>query len=275
MIILDYEELRPLVLDVLKGEPETSVIDILDRTERLAINKGFFKDAPTWSYGITTHKMPREDREKTREMINDLVIEGILGWGLNERNPGPPFLKVTTYGQVCLSHAEPQPYDPDGYLKYLKSEIPNLDETVTMYIAESLIAYLRGLTLSSTVMLGGASEKAFLLLLESFTNAISDPAKKTQFENNTKGPVKKKFDEFRKIIIQIRKTLPRPLSDDLDIQLDGIFNFIRICRNDVGHPTGRKIERSLAYANLRLFVPYCKRIYELIDYFKTNNIIIC
>lgn len=271
---MDYEEIRPIVLDALKEEPETQVINILDRTERLAINKGFFKDAQTWYYGVTPHKMPRDDREKTREIINDLVIEGILGWGNDERNSGPPFLKVTAYGRECLSHADPQPYDPDGYLKYLKSEILNLDDTITMYIAESLMAYLRGLTLSSTVMLGGASEKAFLLLLESFTNAISDTTKKVQFENNTKGPVKKKFDEFRKTIIQIRKTLPRSLSDDLEIQLDGIFNFIRTCRNDVGHPTGRKIDRNLAYANLRLFVPYCKRTYELIDYFKNNNIMI-
>lgn len=276
MTILDYEELRPIVLDTLKEQPETQIINILNRTEGLAINKGYYKDVKEWQYmgQVTKHKMPSEDREKIREIINDLVVEGILGWGINEHNPGPPFLKVTRYGQVCLSHAEPQPYDPDGYLKYLKSEIPNVDGTVIMYITESLNAYLRGLTLSSTVMLGGASEKAFLLLLESFTNAISDPTKKAQFENNTKGQIKKKSDEFRKTIIQIRKTLPKPLSDDLDTQLDGIFNFIRTCRNDVGHPTGRKIERSLAYANLRLFVPYCKRIYELIEHFKNNTIII-
>lgn len=273
MIILDYEELRPIVLDALKAEPETQIINILNKTETIAISKGYYRDEPKWSYGVTPHQMPMKDREKTREIINDLVVEGIIGWGIDERNPGPPFLKVTRYGQECLSHTGPQPYDPDGYLKYLKSEIPNVDDTILMYITESLSAYLRGLTLSSTVMLGGASEKAFLLLLESFTNSITDPTKKAQFEKNTEGPIKKKFDEFRNKIIPIRKTLPKPLSDDLEIQLDGIFNFIRTCRNDVGHPTGRKIERSLAYANLRLFVPYCKRIYELIDYFKKNKII--
>jgi len=121
-------------------------------------------------------------------------------------------------------------------------------------------------------MLGRASEKAFLLLLEAFTNAFSDPNKKAKFEKNTKGPIKRKFDEFRKAIAQIRNSLPRTLRDDLDIQLDGIFNFIRTCRNDVGHPTGRKIDRNLAFANLTLFIPYCKRIYDLIEYFTKNQV---
>ena len=34
-----------------------------------------------------------------------------------------------------------------------------------------------------------------------------------------------------------------------------------------GHPTGRKIDRRLAFSNLQLFIPYCKRVYDLIQYF--------
>lgn len=271
---MDYEELRPIVLDALKQNSETQVANLLHIVEQLALSKGFYKDATPWSYGgqITQHKMPRDDREKVREIINDLVVEGILGWGINELNPGPPFLKVTRHGQEWLKVGEPQPYDPDGYLKYLIKEIPDIDDTILMYVAESLHAFLRGLTLSSTVMLGGASEKAFLLLLDSFTNAISDQAKKTKFENQTKGPIKVKFEEFRKELATLKKVLPKTLVDDLDIQLDGVFNLIRTTRNDVGHPTGRKIDRRLAFANLQLFIPYCKRIYDLIKWFNANKI---
>lgn len=271
---MNYEELRPFVLEAIKSKKETQVIELLNLAEQLLVQKGFYKDAQPYGYlGLSTeHRMPPEDREKVREIINDLVIEGILGWGINEHNPAPPFLKVTSYGDAVIKTGEPQPYDPDGYLTYLKKEIPAIDDTIFMYTAESLHAFLRGLMLSSTVMLGAASEKAFLLLLESYTNAISDPVRKTSFEGRTKGAIKRKFDEFKKDLPVVRKNLPRPLEDDLDTQLEGVFNLIRTTRNDVGHPTGRKIERRLAFANLQLFVPYCKRIYDLIDWFNKNKV---
>jgi len=122
-------------------------------------------------------------------------------------------------------------------------------------------------------MLGGASEKAVLLLIESFTKAISDPDERRQFEREIERfGILRKFQEFRKKLDSIKGKLPRSLSDDLDIQLDGVFNLTRNCRNDVGHPTGRKIERRLAFANLQLFIPYCKRIYDLVEYFNQNRI---
>lgn len=217
--------------------------------------------------------MPQDDREKVREIINDLLVEGIIGWGINESNPAPPHLKVSRHGKEVLKYGHPQPYDPDGYLKYLKKEIPNLDDTIFMYMAESLNAYLRGLMLSSTVMLGGASEKAFLLLRDSFLNSIADETKKNDMEKKIKErrTIKTQFIKFRSYLNRIRKDLPNHLSDDLDTQLDGVFNNIRNCRNDVGHPTGRKIERTLAFNNLRLFIPYCKRIYDLIEHFNNNQ----
>jgi len=273
---MDYEELRPLVLDILRGNHETQIVNVLAGVENLANQKKLYEGNPTWgSLGSSqTHTMPREDMEKVREIVSDLLMEGILMWGISSSQPGPPFFKVTRHGKMVLQHGEPQPYDPDGYLRYLKQEIPTIDETIFMYMAESLHAYLRGLMLSSTVMLGGASEKTFLLLKESFIAAIADQKRREEVEKkfNAARGVKHQFDLFREYIEQIRKTLPKNLSDDLSIQLDGIFNFIRTCRNDVGHPSGRKIDRSLAFNNLRLFVPYCKRSYELMAHFQSNSV---
>ncbi len=273
---MDYEELRPLVFEALKNSEETQVINLLNAVEDLAVKKGYYQNFPIWGYGsqITEHKMPREDREKVREIINDLVIEGILGWGINEHNSGPPFLKVTGYGKECINQENPQPYDPEGYLQYLRSEITSLDDIILMYITEALHGYLRGLFLSSTVMLGGASEKAFLLLFEAYTNALSDDKKKKEFTDKLNLQIKQKIYLLRQEFdfLKERKYFPKNLSDDMEIQLDGIYNFIRTCRNDVGHPSGRKIDRGLAYANLRLFVPYCKRIYNLIDHFNKNKV---
>lgn len=274
--MLDYEELRPLVLEATKELSETEnlqLIGIINKTDFIARSKGFYANVKPWKYfgQITEHYMPSEDREKVRQIVWELILQGVLAIGLNESNPNFPFVSVTEHGKKVLESGQTLPYDPDGYLKKLKTELPNLDPLIEMYLSESLQAYLKGLMFSSAVMLGVASEKAFLLLLEAFTNALTNEPKKRKFQNlqNSIG-TKKKFDQLKKEIIAIRRNLPRELSENLESQFDGIFNLIRVTRNDAGHPTGRHIERGVVYTNLQLFIYYCKRIYGLIDYFNNH-----
>ncbi len=62
--------------------------------------------------------------------------------------------------------------------------------------------------------------------------------------------------------------MPSAVKEDLDTNFMGITSVIRNFRNDSGHPTGRIIGREQCYALLQLFVPYCKKMYELIDVFE-------
>jgi hypothetical protein len=88
---MEYEELRPFILETLKREKETNIIKLLNAVEEYALSKGFFQECPEWYYSSSDrHKMPRNEREKVREIINDLITEGVLSWGINELNPGPP-----------------------------------------------------------------------------------------------------------------------------------------------------------------------------------------
>lgn len=258
---MDYEEIRPFVLNTLKNMKETQVISLLNAVENHMVNLGYYAKEGEWGYmGMATmHKMPKEDREKVREIINELIMEGILGWGINELNPGPPHLKVTRYGEEVLQAGQVIPNDPDGYVKYLKGQIPKIDPVIEMYVGEAVQAYCRGSMFVSTVMLGAASEKGILLVLDAYARAIQDNVRRANFENRIRGHIKRKFDEFRKDLEGLKGQLPKQITEDLEIQLDGVFNLIRTTRNDVGHPTGRQIDRRLAYANLQLFVPYCQR----------------
>lgn len=275
---MDYEELRPLVLEALRRVQRSNnlqIVTVLDETDRVARSKGFYQNAQPWGYSIGSidKYMPREDREKGRQIIWEFILQGILAIGLDEHNTNFPFLSITEHGQTVLSSDETLPYDPDGYLRKLKTDIPNLDPIIEMYVTESLQAYLKGLMFSSAVALGVASEKAFLLLLETFTNAITDIPTKSSFERlQDTFKTKHKFDQLKSKLVSIRGTLPRQLSEDLESQFDGIFNLIRVTRNDAGHPTGRKINRDDAFVNLRLFIIYCKRVYGLIDYFQSHPI---
>jgi hypothetical protein len=144
---------------------------------------------------------------------------------------------------------------------------------VLTYVQESLSTFLGGHYLASTVMLGVASEQCVDLLSEAYSKAIVNPSLKTAFEKKLKQAgrsVKTRFDNLRDELLKL--DLPGELKDALDIQLSGIFTLIRFSRNDAGHPTGRKVDRDLAHGNLLLFPQYCRRVYELIGYFKTNPV---
>jgi len=276
--LLDYEELRPLVLEAIKqlsNGHALQLIGIINKTDSVARSAGFYANVRPWRdlASVTEHYMPKQDREKVRQIVWEFILQGILAIGLNEQNPSFPFVSITEHGKEVLESGRTLPHDPDGYLKRLKTEIPNLDPLIEMYLSESLQAYLKGLMFSSAVMLGVASEKAFLMLFEAFTNSLTDRTKIQKFHSLQKSFLtKKKFDDLKKEIMAIRRTLPRELSDDLESQFDGIFNLISVTRNDAGHPTGRRIERGVAYTHLQLFPLYCRRVYGLIDYFNKHQV---
>ena len=269
---MDYEELRPLVLQALKqlqnSRRSLQLIYVINEADDVAYKKGLLAGIESQEIrGSSICHMPQEDREKVRQIVWEFILQGILAIGLNETNPDFPFLSITEHGKKVLESGEMRlPYDPDGYLTNLKTKIPNMDPMIEVYVTESLQAYLKGLIFSSAVMLGVASEKAFLILLEVLTNASKDPNEKRKFkELQNVFKTKYKFDLVKNKIMSIRKSLPRDLSENLESQFEGIFNLIRITRNDAGHPTGQRIERGTAFVNLQLFPFYCLRIYGLID----------
>ena len=69
-------------------------------------------------------------------------------------------------------------------LHTVKTEISIIDPVIIRYLEECLSCFRRNLLLSSAVMLGCASEKAVLLLIETF-GATLQGAQKTAFEKET------------------------------------------------------------------------------------------
>jgi hypothetical protein len=65
------------------------------------------------------------------------------------------------------------------------------------------------------------------------------------------------------------------VKDDLDTQLNGIQSLIRTFRNDSGHPSGKLVDREQAYVLLNLFIPYAKKVYQLIDHFEIEQLFFC
>ena len=92
-------------------------------------------------------------------------------WGRWDLNPGSPAPQAGILDQARLRPLSTR-QRPSGKI------LTTLIRLKSAGLAESLQAYLKGLMFSSAVMLGVASEEAFLALLETFTNALTTPQKK-------------------------------------------------------------------------------------------------
>jgi hypothetical protein len=123
-------------------------------------------------------------------------------------------------------------------------------------------------------MLGGASEKAILILIESYMNTISDLAAQDRFgqEYQRAQSIFRKYELFDRQFQVVRPRIPRATVENIDSLLRGVFDLIRNSRNDAGHPAGGiPVDQDVLYSHLRLFVPYCARIYALIAWFQVNR----
>ncbi len=208
------------------------------------------------------------------QIIHELYIEGIINPGqkIRPRTITGDFLKfplfhVTAYGEKVLENTEYQAYDPDGYLQKIKADIPTIDPVIIRYLEECLSCFRRNLLLSAAVMLGCASEKAILLLINSFGMTLQE-TDKTAFEKETNTfIISRKYNALWSRLKSMAGSLPDKLGDKLESILHNIFDIIRTTRNEAGHPSGNIIEKETVHANLLLFPIFCKRIYKLIDHF--------
>lgn len=267
------EEIRALLIETLKLNLSENVNQLLTQVFDLAKQKDFNVtdiNPGTWQYD-------QKVRGKIQSILWDLTIEGAIRPGSTDGSSNFfPDFHVTEYGNQIIKNEPEGPYDPDGYLKRI-AQIQELDTIILTYLEESLKAFRIGCLLSSTVTLGCASEKALSLLIEAYTNSISDTSQRENFQKRIAGMtfIQKKFEEFdNKLKGQIlaRQDLPKDIKENLENELKGIFSVIRRYRNDAGHPTGLTITRDEAYANLYVFPTYLRKVYKLINWLKNQTI---
>ena len=253
---MDKAELRPLVFKALRTNDGTHPVDVA----------GYVDDK-------TTAYEPA-DEWAVREILWELLVQGILAPGACGGKPDLPWFHLTEYGTQCLEEDAVVPHDPDAYLKRLKQSIgQTLDDIVLAYTTESLHTFLSGCYMAATVMLGVASERCVDLLIEAYVNGSANASDKKAFDHEVKRAgrsVKRRFDVLRGNLLA---NLPPALEDGLETDLDsGIFTLIRRSRNDAGHPAGCLVDRDTARANLLLFPGYCKRVYALTGYLSSGAV---
>jgi hypothetical protein len=227
----------------------------------------FFRDLES-SIGITYN------RQKILQEVWKMLGEGLIYFDCLTNTSSNWELMISEKGNQVLNNSDDfNPYDPDEYISRLKIRVPKIDETVLFYTSESLRAFNAECYLSTMVMLGVASEKAFLLMAESF--ALWLPTNKSDHLldtlKNSKQNMIAKFSEFRKRIEPCKPKLPAEFADNMALTLDSVLDLIRIYRNESGHPTGKITQKDDAFVMLQMFATYLKKLFSLIDYFSSTK----
>jgi hypothetical protein len=216
------------------------------------------------------------DMRKVEQIFHEFYFEGILVPGLRPRvNINVlggamvfPRFHTTEYGDKVVTTTEYQPYDPDGYLARFTTEIPGIDVVIIRYLEECLGCFRRNVLLAAATMLGCATEKAVLLLVDAFGRSLSDSTERQKYEKETEPfIISRKWKALWKRLEPLSSGLPNGLGDDLGTILERVFDIIRTTRNEAGHPTGKVVEKETVHANLLLFPIFCKRVYGLIQHF--------
>jgi hypothetical protein len=268
------DEARGFVMQALRGGGWDQMGGILEAAGNAKARSRGVNPNQRLSYLSGKQFLEPGDETLLNEVIWSLIIQGILVPGLNDSNPNLPFLRLTEYGRRCVEEDRLLPHDPDGYLREFQNVIPSVDQTILEYLTESLQCFIHGLHKASAVMLGAASEQAILLLVDRYTDSINDAQSRERFASEVEkaSSIFRKFEIFDKRFSTIRSGIPRELAANVDSQLRGIFDLIRNSRNDAGHPArDAEVDRDAIYSHLRLFLPYCQRIYGLIGWFSTNK----
>ncbi len=259
-----YEEIRSTTLDLLAGREKASYD--LNQYQHLLIGvAGVFLKRETGNVHVNA-TLSHADSEKFLEVFWGLFREGIITLGFNDSNRDFPFCRVSEFGKRLLDGGQAYFFhDVSSYEKIIKTQIPNIDDVTLVYVKEAMQAFKTGCILSSSVMLGVATEHAFLLLMEKITQ---NPSYAPIFDKVSKErTILAKVNKFKNILEQNMQSLPSEIKEDIDTHFAGILSIIRNFRNQSGHPTGNIIEREQAYILLQLFVPYCKKMYQLMMYY--------
>lgn len=262
-----YEEIRSVALDLLAGR-EKAYYD-LSQYENFKISIASALQKRDSGDNQVPYERPANlspaDREIYLEVFWGLFREGIITLGLNDSNREFPFFRVSEFGRRLLEGGQAYFFhDVSTYEKLLQSEIPTIDAVTLLYLKEAMQAFKAGCILSSTVMLGVATEHTFLLLIEKISQ---NPTHAPTYANvDQQRTILQKVNKFRNILEQ-QRNLPSEIKEDLDTNFLGILSIIRNFRNQSGHPTGKIIDREQTYILLQLFISYCKKMYQLIAYF--------
>jgi hypothetical protein len=265
-----YEEIRHVTLDILAGKVTTphgrGQFDQIQRGVAQILRQRIESVGGHWD-SSSGDGLNRADADAFLEVFWNLFRDGVITLGNTEAGQKNfPWCQVSALGKKVLETKGTYFFlDVSSFEKVIRGAVPSVDDVTMIYLKEAMQAFLTGCILSSSVMLGVASEHTFNLLLKT---AVDNPKHEKTFK-----PIEKEQHALRRLN-RFKKTLddklggilPQEIREDLDTHFVSISAVIRTFRNESGHPSGNIIGREQAYVLLNLFPSYCKKAYQLRDW---------
>ena len=233
-------------------------------------NLQFEREIPAWEEDGGSWTLHQNLILPVYDAVWDLIAEGVLRPG-SEKYTELPYIHLTEHGRRVLAE-DFGPHDPEGYIKHLKSLVPMIDGTIERYVVEAVANFRSHSYLSASVMLGCASEKLFLLLLDSYCNHLP-AADRSTFEAKLRkvrwmgamhGVFMKQFHD-----VLSHELLPIEGKEWISERADAlqfVLEHFRKNRNEAGHPTGQALSKDIIFGHLLMFPAYCRSVYLLIDW---------
>jgi len=262
-----YEEIRRAAIDILAGRESYGYDPSQYRHLNLGVAAVLQKRDGIPKDPLNDPRLSSNDRDIFLEVFWDLFRQGIITLGMNDSNPNFPWFRLSSFGEKILENQDIYFFhDLSSYESVIKENIPEIDELTLFYLKEAMQDFIVDCRLSASVMLGVALEYTLDTL---YLIIDQDSRYSTRFERiKRERTFLRKFNLFKSKLKEISGDLDSKIREDLDTNLDMIVSLIRNYRNESGHPTGKVISREQCYVNLHLFIPCCKILYELMEFFK-------
>jgi hypothetical protein len=232
--------------------------------KRLGRGRHYFTEA-------VMNQFPAQERpapELIAQVLWSLVGKGLVYIDIEQSAPENWSWRLTNAGVVSAKDEQFNPDDPERYLLRLRSNIPDIGNLVSMYTGEAVRCYTHECYFASAVMLGVASEAAFLEMAQASVDWLGTAGQKLQaILDNPRQSYVDKFREFRKRIEPRKPELPTELADGMSLTFDSVLDLLRVSRNEAGHPTGKSILREDQYISLQMFGRYIQKLYALKAFF--------
>lgn len=258
-----YEEIRRAAVDLLSGRENNSPYSI-DQFASLRTAVGVVLQKRDGATDVDQRYPPfsNDEHELFQEVFWDLFRQGIITFSDNY-----PSFRVSSFGKKILENESVYFFhDLSSYESIIRENIPNIDELTVFYLKEAMQDFLVDCRLSSSVILGVAIEHSLDKLYEIVgQNDTYRDHFSSVFEETL---LLRKFNKFKNKLKEKHKDLSSRVKEDLDTNMDMIVSVIRNFRNESGHPSGKVLSREQCYVNLHLFIPCCKKIYDLMEFFK-------
>ena len=216
---MEYDELRAMMLKAFQAEASGRVDGggqynfLPKRVARLAVEHNLIDVTANTDTSVVQYHPDRllsgTDRERIRQLFWEFFVQGIVVIGRDDQNAVWPWYTITEWGKKVLEAGEVVPHDPVGYIERVRSENPNLDPVMEFYLQESLQCFLTGTYNACAVMLGVASEKLILNLVDAVASALPTPPRQEKFKKAIQNrQINRQWDELMKVLKPNLSKLP-------------------------------------------------------------------